>query len=174
MRVPILARCPQLFPGGKTIDHVIANLDLRPTFLAAAGLAAPAGFPGRDFVPLLQGKTTTWRDSLLYEYYWERNFPQTPTIHALREQRYKYIHYHGVWDTDELFDLEADPRETRNLIASAEHQPVVQRMNKRLFEILEQTGGLNIPLYPDKGRQQNLRKSTRSGHAPFPATLIQK
>lgn len=174
MRVPMLARCPQLFPGGKTVDQVIANLDLRPTFLAAAGLAAPAGLPGGDFVPILQGKTTAWRDSLLYEYYWERNFPQTPTIHALREQRYKYIHYHGVWDTDELFDLEADPRETNNLIASREHQPVVQRMNKRLFEILEQTGGLNIPLYPDKGRQQNLRKSTRSGQASFPATLIQK
>ena len=43
-----------------------------------------AGLDGRSWLPLAQGKPTQWRDDLLYEYYWERNFPQTPTMHALR------------------------------------------------------------------------------------------
>ena len=46
---------------------------------------------------------------LLYEYYWEYNFPQTPTTFALRGKRYKFIQYHGIWDIDELYDLKNDP-----------------------------------------------------------------
>ena len=42
---------------------------------------------------------------MLYEYFWEWNYPHTPTVHAVIGQRYKYIRYHGVWDTDELYDL---------------------------------------------------------------------
>jgi N-acetylglucosamine-6-sulfatase len=108
---------------------------------------------------------------LLYEYYWERNFPQTPTTHALRGNRYKYIHYHGIWDTDELYDLQADPAESRNLIRSPEHQPVVQQMNGQLFEILGQTAGLYIPLYPDRGEQQNKRHPDRGKAAEFPESM---
>src|SRR6476619_4988788 len=37
MRVPMLARCPELFGGGRTIKEVVANIDIMPTFLAAAG-----------------------------------------------------------------------------------------------------------------------------------------
>ena len=54
-------------------------------------------------------------EAFLYEYYWERNFPQTPTTFALRDDRYKFIRYHGLWDVDELFDLTADPDEMNNL-----------------------------------------------------------
>ena len=41
MRVPLLARCPELFPGGITVNQVVANVDIMPTMLAAAGLEAP-------------------------------------------------------------------------------------------------------------------------------------
>ena len=84
MRVPMLARCPDLFKGGRTVNEVVAGIDIMPTFFEAAGLPQPTGIPGRSFLPLLQGKSIPWRDGLLYEYYWERNFPQTPTLHSLR------------------------------------------------------------------------------------------
>ncbi len=67
---------------------------------------------GRSFMALAKGGKVNWRETLLYEYYWERNFPQTPTLHALRGKQYKYIHYHGIWDIDELYDLAVDPLET--------------------------------------------------------------
>ncbi|MBD0260261.1 MAG: DUF4976 domain-containing protein, partial [Cytophagales bacterium] len=172
MRVPMIAHCPELFKPGTTVNEVVANIDVAPTLLEAAGLEPPAGLDGRSFLPLAQGKRVPWREALLYEYYWERNFPQTPTIHALRGDRYKYIHYHGIWDTDELYDLQADPAESRNLIHSPEHQPVVQQMNGQLFELLGQTAGLYIPLYPDRGGQMNKRHPDRSKAAKFPDSML--
>jgi N-acetylglucosamine-6-sulfatase len=106
---------------------------------------------------------------LLYEYYWERNFPQTPTQHALRTDRYKYIRYHGLWDSDELYDLSQDPQEIRNLARRPEHAATLRTLNARLFEMLTQTDGLYIPLYPDRGGMNNLRRRGGSHAADFPA-----
>lgn len=174
MRVPLLARCPELFgPGGRTVNQVVANLDIMPTVLAAAGVEAPAsaGVEGANWLPLAQGREAAWRTELLYEYYWERNYPQTPTIHALRGDRYKFIRAHGVWDIDELYDLSEDPLESRNLIFSEKHRPVAEQMRKRLWELLEASGGMQMPLYPDRGGTNNLRHDGRSKAAEFPAEL---
>ena len=172
MRVPMLVRCPELFGRGKTVEAMVANLDIMPTVLDAAGLTPPPGLDGASLLPLVRGDASGWRKELLYEYYWERNFPQTPTIHALRTGRYKYIRVHGLWDIDELYDLQSDPLESNNLIFSKEHAPVVRSMNQRLFEILEQTGGMQIPLYPDRGGQSNLRRKTGPKAADFPPELL--
>ncbi len=99
-----------------------------------------------------------WRDAIFYEYYWERNFPQTPTVHAIRTDRYKYMHYHGIWDTDELYDLQNDPTEMNNLINDPDHKALVQQLNKRLFDWLEKTEGMLIPLRRDSGNPMNKRK----------------
>lgn len=174
MRVPMLARCPELFAGGKAAEAVIANIDVMPTCLAVADVAPPEGLDGANFLPLLQGKQTQWRDSLLYEYYWERNFPQTPTIHALRGDRYKYIRYQGIWDLDELYDIREDPKESNNLINDPKHAAVVKDMNAKLFTILENTDGMSMPLYRDRGGQQGQRHPTRSKAAEFPPPFTEK
>lgn len=175
MRVPMLVHCPELTQGGgKKLSEVIANIDLTPTFLEAAGLQAPKNLDGKSFLPLLQGKRVEWRKSLLYEYYWERNFPQTPTMHALRGDRYKYIHYHGIWDSDELYDLQNDPLEATNLIRSAEHQAIVKDMNQQLFAVLRDTQGLYLPFYPDRGGVNNLRRKDGAKAAEFPPELIRE
>lgn len=171
MRIPMLAHCPELINPGTQVQEVVANIDIAPTILDAAGLKAPVYMDGQSFLPLLQGNQIPWRDGLLYEYYWERNFPHTPTVHALRGDRYKYIHYHGIWDTDELYDLQNDPLETKNLIRSEEHQEVVKELNKELFDILGSTAGLYIPLYPDRGNKMDLRYEYASPGAPFPSHL---
>jgi len=172
MRVPMLVQCPELFKGGASANGVVANIDIAPTILEAAGLQAPQAMAGRSFLALAKGERVSWRDSLLYEYYWERNYPQTPTLHALRGNQYKYIHYHGIWDVDELYDLGADPLETDNLISDKDHQPVVKQMNQQLFDTLNKTNGMYISLYPDRGGQQNLRRKAGSKAAPFPARLM--
>ena len=174
MRVPMLMQCPDLFKGGSKVSQLVANIDIAPTLLEAAGLKAPAGLDGQSFLPVAQGKPGAWRQTLLYEYYWERNFPHTPTVHALRGNRYKYIHYHGIWDVDELYDLEADPLESRNLIHSPEHQQAAKDLNRQLFEVLQKTDGMYLPLYPDKGNQQNLRKRGGAKPAEFPQELMRE
>lgn len=167
MRVPLLMAGGGL-PAGSSVDEVVANIDIAPTILEAAGLTPPA-MDGRSFLPLARGQRVAWRDTLLYEYYWERNFPQTPAMHAVRGARYKYIRYYGLWDTDELYDLEADPLETRNLIRDPEHRGLVDRLNRQLFETLAATDGMYIPLAPDRGGSQNLRRRGGSKAADFPA-----
>jgi arylsulfatase A-like enzyme len=157
MRVPFLAWCPGMIKPGVVIEELIQNIDIAPTILDVAGLETPALMDGKSFLPILQGKKIPWRDAAFYEYYWERNFPQTPTTHGVRTDRYKYIHYHGIWDIDELYDLKEDPEEMHNLIDSPEHQQLIKQLNNRMFEWLEQTDGMLIPLRRDRGNQQNKR-----------------
>jgi N-acetylglucosamine-6-sulfatase len=172
MRIPMLAHCPEIIKPGTIIEEVVANIDVAPTLLEAAGMRAPAYMDGTSFLPLLKGnKIDNWRTGLLYEYYWERNFPQTPTMHALMGDRYKYIHYTGIWDTDELYDLHSDPLEIDNLILKEEYKTTVEKMNKQLFDILQNTGGMYIPLFRDAGTQQNLRNKDKSKAAEFPASM---
>lgn len=171
MRVPILIYSPKSIKPGIVIKEIVANIDIAPTLLEAAGLKAPDYMDGKSFFPLLQGKSLTWRKGLLYEYYWERNYPQTPTIHALRGDRYKYIHYQGIWDTDELYDLQEDPQETTNLINSPKHQDIIKSMNQELFLQLSTTSGMYIPLYPDNGKQSILRYEYGTPAAEFPSSL---
>lgn len=157
MRVPMLVYSPGMIEPGSTTDAMIQNVDIAPTLLSLAGHEVPDNMDGRNFLPLLSGQDVPWRDSLIYEYYWEWNFPQTPTTIGLRDDRYKYIFYHGVWGDDELFDLQADPMETTNLFKSEAHQDIVVDMRTDLFNRLETTGGMNIPLRVPQG----FRKSDR-------------
>ncbi len=151
MRVPFLAWCPGMIKPGSVIEELIQNIDIAPTILDVAGLETPDRMDGKSFLPILQGKKISWRDSAFYEYYWERNFPHTPTTHGVRTGRYKYIHYHGIWDIDELYDLKDDPEEMNNLIDRPEHQKLVKQLNSRMFEWLEKTDGMLIPLRRDSG-----------------------
>lgn len=174
IRVPMLAQCPSAIKPGTVINQVVANIDIAPTLLEFAGVTVPEGLDGRSFWPLLKGDSIPWRSELLYEYFWERNFPHTPTLHALRGDRYKYVRVQGLWDLDELYDLETDPGETQNLIFSKEHAPIVQMMNARLFEVLKETGGLYIPLQRDRGAPLNLRRESGSKPADFPPEFMRK
>ena len=168
IRIPMLARCPELFAKGTVVNQVVANIDVAPTLLAAAGLAAPKGLAGSNALSLAQGKVIPWRETLLYEYYWERNFPMTPTVHAVRGQQYKYIRYHGLWDIDELYDLQADPLEARNLIFSPGHEAIVKQLNSKLFDMLQSTDGMNIPVSRDAGFRAMLRRRDGAAQGPFP------
>ena len=128
------------------MDSLIQNIDVAPTILHAAGIEKPDHMQGMSLIPLLQGKIQTWRDKIFYEYYWEFDFPQTPTMHGVRTNRYKLIRYHGVWDTNELYDLQEDPHEMNNLIASPEHQALIEELTTDIYDWLESTDGMQIPL----------------------------
>src|SRR4029078_12490863 len=117
----------------------------------------PESMDGRSFLPLLEGRSIPWRDKLLYEYLWEWKFPQTPTLHALRSERYKFIRPYGLWDIEELYDLQSDPREIVNLINDPKYQETAKELKRDLFALLKETGGMSIPLFEDRDAQMNLR-----------------
>jgi len=172
--VPMVVHCPDLIAPGTVVEPIVANIDVAPTLLDAAGLDRPAHMDGQSFLPLLRGQTVPWRTSLLYEYYWEYSFPQTPTQFALRGDRYKYVFTHGVWDIDMLFDLQEDPAEARNLIDVPEHQDLARRLRQELFTELTRLEGMTIPLYPLRGGQQRLRSPAGAPAAPFPPVMTAK
>ncbi|MEK7718591.1 MAG: sulfatase [Bacteroidota bacterium] len=146
VRVPMLARCPELFKGGQVLEKMVQNVDIAPTILACAGLDKAKNMVGSSFIPLLQGKDIKWRNRIFYEYYWEHEFPQTPTMHGVRTDRYKYIRYYGIWDTNEFYDLQKDPNEMHNLIGVPELQDTIKQLDHDLYDWLESTGGMTIPL----------------------------
>jgi len=145
-KVPFLIRCPELFGGKLRPAAMIQNIDVAPTVLAAAGLKSPDHFQGQSILPLLTDEGVAWRDRIFYEYYWEFDFPQTPTMHGVRTDRYKLIRYHGTWDTNEFYDLQNDPNEMNNLIASPDHQKTIEELSASIYDWLESTGGMQIPL----------------------------
>ncbi|MDH6305348.1 N-acetylglucosamine-6-sulfatase [Parabacteroides sp. PF5-5] len=146
VRVPMLARCPALFKGGLVVENMVQNVDIAPTIMDYLGLNKAEQMVGYSFIPLLKGEKPDWRERIFYEYYWEHEFPQTPTMHGVRTDQYKYIRYHGIWDTNEFYDLQKDPYEMQNLIASPEHQETIKQLNHALYDWLEGTDGMNIPL----------------------------
>jgi N-acetylglucosamine-6-sulfatase len=176
IRVPMLMQCPELFKGGTVVEEAVANIDVAPTILEAMGLATPPHMDGRSFLPLARGEKTPWRDYFLYVYYWEKNFPHSPTVFSLRGDRYKYITYYGLWDQDELYDLQKDPGETRNLIHELEHHRMAKHMEKTLYERMEELGGMEIPLNPPRGGSHNKRLGSRGGDraADFPDAFIRE
>jgi Arylsulfatase A and related enzymes len=147
MRVPLLAWAPQLIKPQTRIPEMIMNVDIAPTVLDLVGMEKPEQMQGYSFLPLLKGQPVSdWRDKVYYEYYWEWAFPQTPTIFSVRTDRYKYIFNHGLWDANELYDLENDPHEMNNLIRDPASHEIAGQLKKELWDWLESTGGMQIPL----------------------------
>jgi N-acetylglucosamine-6-sulfatase len=147
-KVPLLVRCPELMKGGQTITSLVQNIDIAPTILEWAGLQKPDYMPGKSFIQLCKGDTANWRDEIFYEYYWEYDFPMTPTVFGVRSEKYKYIRYNGLWDRNEFYDLKNDPDEMYNLLADPKLQPVIKQYVQKLYTWLETTGGMQIPLKP--------------------------
>jgi N-acetylglucosamine-6-sulfatase len=163
IRVPMLAYAPGLIKPGTRVAEMVQNIDIAPTLLEAAGVQIPeaAGIDGRSFLPLLRGESIKWRNHILYEYYWEWNFPATPTVFAIRTERYKYIFYQGIWDHDGFYDLQTDPHERHNLINVPAYSEQIEAMKKQLFDELEASGGLDIPVRRPLGERLDQRKNSR-------------
>jgi N-acetylglucosamine-6-sulfatase len=163
IRVPMLAYAPSMIEPGTKVTQMVQTIDIAPTLLAAAGVEQPkaAKMDGRSFLPLLLGKSIRWRDHILYEYYWEWNFPATPTVFAIRTDRYKYIFYQGVWDYDGFYDLQTDPHERHNLINVPAYSEQIAAMKKQLFDELQASGGLEIPVRRPLGERLDQRKNKR-------------
>lgn len=158
VRVPMLAYCPAVIEPGSVVGNMVQNIDIAPTVMEACGIKKAPQMRGESMMPLLAGQTAEgWRQRIYYEYYWEFDFPQTPTTFGVRTDRYKYIRYHGIWDTNELYDLENDPYEMNNLIAEPQHQELIRQLNSDLYTWLEDTNGMNIPLKRTVVKNRNHR-----------------
>jgi arylsulfatase A-like enzyme len=108
-RVPFLAHWPAGLPSGATYDLPVTSMDITPTALAAAGAEPVPGLDGVDLRPFLLGKSGRPHQRL----YWRRNVAA-----AVRDGDWKLIRIQELdssYRAPLLFDLAADPAETRDL-----------------------------------------------------------
>ena len=134
-RVPGIVRWPGNVPSGRTSDAVIATIDFLPTFARLCGFEVPEDrvIDGQDQTDLLLGK----RDSGRADFYFDRA--------GVRSGQWKYLkadaHFHkyAVEDDrpveEELYDLESDLGESRNL--AKVHPEKVAEM-RRLMRAIEE------------------------------------
>jgi N-acetylglucosamine-6-sulfatase len=158
IRIPLLMYAPGLVTSGKKYSEMVLNVDFAPTILELAGMKKPKDMDGASFLPLLKGGNADWRKSFIYEYYWERSFPHTPTMFGIRTDKFKHMTYYGIWDTDELYDLENDPHEMHNLFNLPEYQDMVDNMVKQIFTWLDENNANKILVKRPTNWQANRRK----------------
>lgn len=170
MRVPLLAMGPG-FEKGKTVEEVVANLDIAPTILDIADVERPEQFQGRSFKKLANGEDLEepWNNEFAYEYFWEYDFPHTPTTFAVRTEKYKLIQYHGVWDREELYDIQNDPTEMNNLINDPDLIEVKVALRKRIYALAANQRGEHVVPYTErKHNGATFRDMSATKAADFP------
>jgi hypothetical protein len=168
----MVVSAPGLLPEGTTNEALVRNLDLAPTFLELAGVEPPGQFEGKSFLPVASGALSEqeWGEpDFIYEYYWEWTFPMTPTTFAIRRGPYKYIQYHGIWDIEELYDVDTDPDETHNLINDPDRLEKIIELRAALYEGLSDNDGKHQVRYGERTAPGlNLRDEDGPKAAPFP------
>lgn len=146
IRVPMIAWAPGYLEGGTGVDNLIRNIDVAPTILDLLDTESSIEMDGVSFLSVLNDQDEQVNREFLYEYYWEPAFPHTPTTFSIRGDRYKYIYYHGIWDRDELYDLQEDPDEKYNLADVPGFIALRNEMRNRLFDLMEKENAMNIPV----------------------------
>ena len=136
--MPLLVRYPKAIKAGTVRDEFALNIDVAPTLLELANISAPQSIDGRSLVPLLKGGVTEWRKSFLIEYYSDRVMPRIRQMgyKAVRNERWKYIHYLELEGMDELYDLKSDPYEMNNIIDQSDAAEALSKLKRELERLL--------------------------------------
>lgn len=148
-RVPFFVRWPGKIEAGREIDRIASHIDVLPTLAALAGARLPEGqVEGRSLLPLLEGKTDGWEDRYLFNHVCRWPTGADPedfrdVNFSVRSQKYRYVGARGGGGGGggkgkgkkgaaatpagpELYDMEADPGQTKNLVA--EHPGIAGAM----------------------------------------------
>ena len=130
--VPLIVAGPGLAPGG-VCEDLVSLVDCYPTILEAVGVqpsADEANLPGTSLWPLARGQRCS--RSVFSEYH---AVASKGALYMIRRGRYKYVHYIGY--PPQLFDLETDPDELRDLIPGGDRQEVADALEQELRALLD-------------------------------------
>ncbi len=128
VKVPLIFSCPGRIEAGK-VDRrrLVSGLDIMRTFCDFAGIPAPAGVHGRSLRPVLEGRDVPWREFVAAE--------MQIIGRMIRTERFKYVRYRND-PVEQLFDMQNDPWEMRNLYDDS-HFADVLRDHRRLLDAWE-------------------------------------
>jgi len=126
VKVPMIVACPSRIAEGKQdTTHLVSGVDVVPTICDYAGIEPPEHTRGASLRPLLENKAVRWRELVVSEFMLRGRM--------LRTDRYKYVTYRGD-PVEMLFDMKADPWETKNLYEEPRHAQVLAEHRRMLDE----------------------------------------
>lgn len=131
IRTPLIVNDPRTTRmRGMRTRQMALNIDIAPTLLAMAGVGGGERMQGRSLIPALRGSREAWRS----EFFYEHNFAHgwIPQTEGVRDSRWKYTKYvSNKPPEEELYDLQADPLEERNLAGAASGAAELARLRGR-------------------------------------------
>jgi arylsulfatase A-like enzyme len=141
LRTPFMMKYPGKIQPGSHVDEMVVNIDFAPTLIDYAGIAVPKDMQGKSFKGLLENSSVLqkdWRKAMYYHYY-EYPEPHRVAPHlGIRTDRYKLIRFYGAVNKWELFDLQNDPHEMKNLIDDASQKNRILQLKKQLMDLAKQ------------------------------------
>ena len=130
-RVPMIVRWPGRTQAGSKTSRLVQTHDLAHTYVAAAARGPAVRRRRRAATSVRRPANTAWRDDILCAYYGgEYLYTQRIAI----TERFKYV-FNG-FDYDEMYDLERDPDEMRNVVNEAEYAKWTADMRARMYEMM--------------------------------------
>ena len=163
LRMPLVVRYPRAIKSGDISDDIVLNVDFAETILDYAGADIPADMQGRSLRPILQDQSPQdWRTSMYYRYWMHGAHFNIAAHFGVRTGRHKLIYYYGLplnakgarnIPTDpewELFDLESDPNEMKNVYEDPAYADVVKGLKAELIKLRKELGddndGIVVPI----------------------------
>jgi len=148
IHVPLIVFDPRVEQEsrGALPSQPVLNIDIAPTLLDLAGVDVPSTMQGTSLVPILEGASPAgWRSDFFVEHLMDN--PTIPKHEGVRGERYKYARYFEQEPVfEELYDLLADPMETRNLARDPDYLEVLGELRRRTDELQAEYGGPYVPL----------------------------
>ncbi|MCA9079541.1 MAG: sulfatase-like hydrolase/transferase [Planctomycetaceae bacterium] len=158
VRVPLVMRWPGVIQAEQVCDEPVISLDFLPTFLAAADAMplADVSLDGVNLLPLLKGEISSLPERSLH---WRNQGPRGPI--SIRRGPWKLIHQRGDSPTPELYNLDDDIAETRDV--AAEHPELVGELSAAM-QIWEQQ--LVDPLWGGRGGARTADAAPKKNSSP--------
>jgi len=134
LAMPLLVQYPKEIPAGSEVSALTQNLDFAPTFLDYAEANIPSEMQGKSLRNLLkqQEKGADFRNAIYYHYYDFPAFHMVKRHYGVRTERYKLMHFYDDIDQWELYDLEKDPQELRNVYDDPGYAQIQQELHETL------------------------------------------
>ena len=139
LRTPFVIRHPGKINPGTERTEMVVNIDFAPTIIDMAGVKVPEDMQGKSFKNMLSGYgRQLWRQAMYYHYY---EYPQPHRVaphFGIRTNRYKLIRFYGPYDSWELFDIEKDRSEVKNLINEPGMKGLISDLKQQLRDLILQ------------------------------------